>query len=52
MRDEKGWYELCARLAEEKDPVRLLELVKEMDRWLREADAKDGGKCGTPTSDC
>jgi hypothetical protein len=33
---KERWQILCQRAAEEQDPVRLLELVDELDRLLRE----------------
>jgi len=36
MQNEERWRELCAQAAKEKDPVRLIELVKEINELLIE----------------
>jgi len=36
MQNEERWRELCAQAAKEKDPVRLIELVKEINALLIE----------------
>jgi hypothetical protein len=36
LKDKEKWMELCERAAEEQDPVKLMALVKEIDRLLQE----------------
>jgi hypothetical protein len=40
MQNKERWRELCAQAANEKDPDRLLELVKEINKLLNEKDAQ------------
>ncbi len=40
MRDKERWRELCAQAAEEQDPVRLMQLVKEINEQLDEKEAR------------
>ena len=40
MRDKERWQELCAQAAEEQDPVRLMNLVKEINELLDEKEAR------------
>jgi len=37
---KERWQILCQRAAEEQDPVRLLELIEEIDRLLREKEQR------------
>lgn len=37
---KERWQILCQRAAEEQDPARLLELVDELDRLLREKEER------------
>ena len=39
---KERWQVLCQRAAEEQDPVRLLDLVDELDRLLREKEERLG----------
>ena len=40
MEDQERWKELCAQAAVEKDPVKLIELVDEINRLLDEKEAR------------
>jgi len=40
MQNEERWRELCAQAAIEKDPVRLIELAKEINQLLIEREAR------------
>jgi len=40
MKDKEHWMELCAAAAVEQDPVKMLELVKEINRLLEEKEQR------------
>jgi hypothetical protein len=40
MKDHEGWMELCERASVEQDPVKLLELVTEINRLLDDKNAR------------
>jgi len=40
MQDKEPWLQLCEQAAAEQDPVRLLELVKEIERLLSEKETR------------
>jgi len=40
MKDKEHWMELCAQAAVEQDPVKMLELVKEINRLLEEKEQR------------
>ena len=40
MKDHGRWMELCRQASVEQDPVKLVELVKEINRLLDEKDAR------------
>jgi len=40
MQSKERWQELCAQAAEEMDPIRLMELVKEINDLLSEKEAR------------
>ena len=40
MQNKERWQELCAQAANEQDPDKLLELVKEINELLNEKEAR------------
>ena len=40
MENQEQWFRLCEQAAIEQDPLRLMELVTEIDRLLREKEER------------
>jgi 7,8-dihydro-6-hydroxymethylpterin-pyrophosphokinase len=40
MKDQEHWKNLCAQAAVEQDPEKLMELVEEINRLLKEKEAR------------
>jgi hypothetical protein len=51
MKDHERWMELCEQTSVEQDPVKLLELVKEINRLLDEKDARLRSTVPKPVGD-
>lgn len=41
MENDERWKELCSQAAVEKDPVKLIELVNEVNRLFTEKEARE-----------
>jgi len=45
---KESWFELCARAAQEQDPLKLMALIAEIDRLLAAEEQNPKAK-GSPT---